>query len=50
MEKFLLLRPEDFSSIEGCKISVWTRGKMFQHQPWTFFIPRTAIFQRRASF
>jgi hypothetical protein len=47
---FLLLRPEDFYSKEGCKISVWTGGKMFQHQQGTFFIPKTAIFHRRASF
>jgi hypothetical protein len=31
-------------------VSVWTGGKMFQRQQGTFFIPRTAIFQRRASF
>jgi hypothetical protein len=39
-----------YYSIEGCKISVWTGGKMLQRQQGTFFIPRTSIFQRRASF
>ncbi len=29
---------------------VWVRDKRFQHQQGSFYIPRTAIFQRRASF
>ncbi len=28
----------------------WARGKMYRHQQGFFFIPRTATFQRRASF
>jgi len=49
-EKVLLQRPEDISSMEECKITVWERDKMFQNQRGAFCIPRTAIFQRRASF
>jgi hypothetical protein len=37
MEKFLLQRPEDISSMEECKIPLWARGKMFQHQQGAFF-------------
>jgi hypothetical protein len=49
-QEVLLLNPEDISKMEKCKIPVWTSYKMFQHQRGARCIPRTAIFQRRASF
>jgi len=48
--KTRILRPEDISCTEECKIPVWARGKMFQPQQGSFSIHRTALFQRRASF
>ncbi len=40
----------DIFCMEECKMSAQARDKMFQHQLGVFFISRTAIFQRRASF
>ncbi len=40
----------DISGMEKCKMPAWTRDNMFWYPIEGFFIPRTAIFQRRASF
>jgi len=48
--KICLLRPEDISCMEECKIQVWEREKKCQPQQGSFPIPRTANFQRRALF
>ncbi len=39
-----------FIFLEECKIPVWTSFKMFQNHRGAFGIPRSSIFQRRASF
>ncbi len=39
------------SGMEECKIPAWARDKMFRnYKQRAFFIPKTAIFQKRASF
>jgi hypothetical protein len=40
----------DISGMEECKMPAWTSDKMFWYPIEGSFIPRTAIFQRRASF
>jgi hypothetical protein len=49
LQKVLLLRLEDISSMEECKIPVWVRHKVLAPTEG-FSMPWTAIFQRRASF
>ncbi len=49
-QNVLLLKQEDISCMEECQIPVWARYKMFGHQQRVFSIPRSVIFQRRASF
>jgi len=42
--------PEDISDMKECKIPAWAMGKTFPAPTGGFFIPKTAIFHRRASF
>jgi hypothetical protein len=42
--------PEDISDMKECKIPAWAMGKKVPAPTGGFFVSRTAIFQRRASF
>jgi hypothetical protein len=49
-QKALLLRPEEISGMEECKMPVWEREKMFLHQQEVFPFPKLQFSRGELNF